>query len=738
MTPYDDDTNMQDVATEPESALDERMKDWEIRLLLTQAELERRAIALDAREAEADAGFARRSNEAREAVRAQMAEERAEHNRRLLAERAGRSSDLDAELDAKRAHAEQALAQQDQREQLRLRQERARHDAALDEEKERFGDEREAARRAIEQQHAEYRDRHNSVSLWDDRLKLRESELAELQNNSQRRADERIHEIEASVARRLADLKSDCERQSEMLGEREQQLRRFEELEIRLGESPDAVLRRQDAARTRIEQLEGQLLALPTLEEAARLRALLDEKREWGAQVEALHRELDTLKAQKTRWLVSVGELEQMKTLKEIEQRHVQALEIKIRTYGVEVDRLNQVYSQPAQLEARMSALTAPWRTDFKRAAPTSRPSEQEWLERITHGCEAVGIRFPRRLLNAFHTSLKVAGSSPLTVLAGVSGTGKSALPSLYARFGGVAFLRVAVQPNWDGPQSLFGYYNSVDSRFNATTLLRAMVQAQIDPGAAPHGLADRLLLVLLDEMNLAHVELYFSDLLSGLESRRDGAVTQEIDLGAGVAPYPLALGENVLWVGTMNEDETTKSLSDKVVDRANTLYFPRPTQLFSRSPRPPGDEAELLQADVWNDWKRDPSQLEPGLLTPFRKTLEQINEALEHAGRALGHRVWQAVESYMANHPDVIAAGQGGDAIALNGALQSAFEDQLVLKVMPKLRGIETRGDAERNCLQPIRGLLGPALAADFDTACRAGYGVFMWSSARYLESAA
>jgi 5-methylcytosine-specific restriction endonuclease McrBC GTP-binding regulatory subunit McrB len=132
-------------------------------------------------------------------------------------------------------------------------------------------------------------------------------------------------------------------------------------------------------------------------------------------------------------------------------------------------------------------------------------------------------MHFGPRLLRTFHTSLKAAEMSPLTVLAGVSGTGKSELPRLYARFGGLAFLPLAVQPNWDSPQSLFGYFNSVENRFNATELLQAMVQFQPSRQGSKreHSQEDRLLLVLLDEMNLAYVEQYFSDLLSKLEQRR-------------------------------------------------------------------------------------------------------------------------------------------------------------------------------------------------------------------------
>jgi hypothetical protein len=95
-----------------------------------------------------------------------------------------------------------------------------------------------------------------------------------------------------------------------------------------------------------------------------------------------------------------------------------------------------------------------------------------------------------------------------------------------------------------------------------------------------------------------------------------------------------------------------------------------------------------------------------------------------------------------MANHPEVIDARDRKDDAALQRSLRRAYEDQLVLKVMPKLRGIETTGDSKRNCLDPIRKQLdgadlGLQLSEDFDIACRVGHGAFIWNIARYLENA-
>ena len=119
------------------------------------------------------------------------------------------------------------------------------------------------------------------------------------------------------------------------------------------------------------------------------------------------------------------------------------------------------------------------------------------------------------------------------------------------------------------------------------------------------------------------------------------------------------------------------------------------------------------------------------------------MNKALAVAGRAIGHRVWQSVEYYMANYPDVRAAQNAGDKDTLDKALHTAFEDQLVQKVMPKLRGIDTRpGKSKSDCLVKILAQINAgiggnpfSLASDFELACELGHGQFIWQSANYLK---
>jgi hypothetical protein len=193
-----------------------------------------------------------------------------------------------------------------------------------------------------------------------------------------------------------------------------------------------------------------------------------------------------------------------------------------------------------------------------------------------------------------------------------------------------------------------------------------------------------------------------------------------------------------------MNQDETTKSLSDKVLDRSIIIHFPRPTTLERRLKLTPLDDKNrgpLLHKSAWQKWLAQGSDFTSEEIAPFKKFIEEMNAALAISGRAIGHRVWQSIEYYMANYPDVRVAK---DKVEKEKALHTAFEDQLVQKIMPKLRGIDTRGESKTKCLDIIHSQLNENrpevggkfnLNEDFELAIKLGYGQFIWQSANYLK---
>lgn len=355
------------------------------------------------------------------------------------------------------------------------------------------------------------------------------------------------------------------------------------------------------------------------------------------------------------------------------------------------------------------------------------------------------GLRFSERVLRAFHTSLKVADESPLLVLAGISGTGKSLLPRAYADALGLYFLNVAVQPGWDSPFDLTGFFSHVESRFKPTQLTRALLQmdehfdpSDWNPGEAFQPIDDSLLLVLLDEMNLARVEYYFSDFLSRLEIRRDinpnepdqrdraslrlqvGRSESDENGHSELLVYP---GRNVLFVGTMNEDESTQTLSDKVIDRANVMRFGRPATLATS--RRSEDKVERSDRLVcYSDWKKwsKGRTLNSDENEKVSKWTRMANDALSTIGRPFGHRTARAIRAYAERYPVFDDS---------ESALRHAMADQVEQKVLPKLRGVDPEEESGSESIGKIRQLVrelgDDRLANQVEEGCRHGH-AFVW----------
>lgn len=345
--------------------------------------------------------------------------------------------------------------------------------------------------------------------------------------------------------------------------------------------------------------------------------------------------------------------------------------------------------------------------------------SELDFLDDSNNFLRSKKLYFPQRVLRAFHTSLKVTDISPLVVLAGISGTGKSELPRRYAEAMGMHFLNVAVQPRWDSPQDMFGFFNYLENRYRATELGRALVQ--MDPfykepnrGWTPpenwdHSLSSQMLLVLLDEMNLARVEYYFSEFLSRLEtrrginrndseSRRKAEIGLEVGSGKNKSPVmQLFVDRNVLFVGTMNEDETTQALSDKVIDRANVLRFGRPGRIGEV-----GSEKTISALDskldfsVWNSWCKSDNDLPASERVRVLETIDALDKAMAEIKRPFGFRTRNSILSYVSNYPSED-----------NDAISDALADQIEQKILPKFRGLDSRDSAVKGSLSKIKSVL-------------------------------
>jgi 5-methylcytosine-specific restriction enzyme MrcB-like protein len=158
----------------------------------------------------------------------------------------------------------------------------------------------------------------------------------------------------------------------------------------------------------------------------------------------------------------------------------------------------------------------------------------------------------------------------------------------------------VAVRPNWTDSREMLGYFNPLTKRYVVQPVLKLLLRARDEMEAASR--EDRLpypFFVILDEMNLAHVEQYFSDFLSCLESGEALNLHEQPEIESGAnegeiaVPTTLQIPQNVFFTGTVNVDETTYMFSPKVLDRAFTIElhnvdlekFGHPKEHFDSAP---------------------------------------------------------------------------------------------------------------------------------------------------------
>lgn len=435
------------------------------------------------------------------------------------------------------------------------------------------------------------------------------------------------------------------------------------------------------------------------------------------------------------------NELAQLRARNEEEKR---GLKKEINDLKAEIAALtkerNTVKSKVSELTYELSSHVSREQMTLKKWEDLDRPvktinittttkyDEQNWLSEFEDNLATTGFRFDTRLIKAFHTSLKVADYSPMVVLSGISGTGKSLLPELYAHAVGMNFLQVPVQPRWDSPQDMLGFYNYMEHRYKATELSRLLWQSDSfnNPAQAKNNPAMNL--ILLDEMNLARVEYYFSDMLSKLEVRRGIDPTNEakrraaeIVLESGATSESkdvrrIFVGSNNLFIGTMNEDESTQSLSDKVKDRANVLRFGRPKELSGAAAN---KEAffkkytnRMMTETMWKKWI---STSGDGGISNLGQQMDEINSYLAELGRPFAHRMWNTVASYIRQYP---------------GDKHDALIDQIEMKILPKLAGLDmadpTINRVMNNLADYLHKLEEPKLNDAFDVACKRDF--FAW----------
>lgn len=172
--------------------------------------------------------------------------------------------------------------------------------------------------------------------------------------------------------------------------------------------------------------------------------------------------------------------------------------------------------------------------------------------------------------------------ASQLMILAGMSGTGKTKLPLKFAEYFNMTednntLLFVPVSPSFTEPSDVLGYLNPSNGLYvsSETRLVEFLRHAELNP--------DKMHMVLFDEMNLAQIEFWFAPFMSILEKDvKDRKIVLYSDsqrcINCETYPSSISIGRNIIFVGTINLDETTKNISDRLLDRAYIINLKKET----------------------------------------------------------------------------------------------------------------------------------------------------------------
>ncbi len=248
-------------------------------------------------------------------------------------------------------------------------------------------------------------------------------------------------------------------------------------------------------------------------------------------------------------------------------------------------------------------------------------------------------------ILRYFVASL---GASRLIILQGISGTGKTSLPYSLGKFLQLDTTVAAVQPAWRDRTELFGYFNEFTKMFNETEFLRAVYEANYFKD--PH-------VIILDEMNIARVEYYFAEMLSVLEMPRPeewkvNIVTAEWDNDPClIEGGKIHVNKNTWFVGTINNDDSTFAVADKVYDRAI------PIDLDSKAPFfvAPDTEPVHVTAEHLADMFADAKQKYPLSAEMLKKLDEMDAYVIKHFRLAFGNRIMKQIKDFV---PCYVACG--------------------------------------------------------------------------------
>ena len=256
-----------------------------------------------------------------------------------------------------------------------------------------------------------------------------------------------------------------------------------------------------------------------------------------------------------------------------------------------------------------------------------------------------LGLYYKIEMIRIFISAL---ASTKLVILQGISGTGKTSLAYAWGKFLKHSSCVASVQPSWRDRTDMFGYFNEFTKKFNETEMLKEMYIA---------GYCDEVFTVILDEMNLSRVEYYFAEMLSILEMpNRDEWIIELVPNSWKTDPKNIIGGKlkvppNMWYIGTINNDDSTFAVTDKVYDRAMPIDINDKGQVFEPIPT---DAKDINFTYLDNLFRTAMAENQISQET-LDKIEEMDNYVIQHFRIAFGNRIVKHMKQFV---PVFVACG--------------------------------------------------------------------------------
>ena len=245
---------------------------------------------------------------------------------------------------------------------------------------------------------------------------------------------------------------------------------------------------------------------------------------------------------------------------------------------------------------------------------------------------------------NMIRLFISALSATKLVILQGISGTGKTSLAYAWGKFIKNDAIIASVQPSWRDRTELFGYFNEFTKKFNETEVLKGLYEANY---------TDDLYVTVLDEMNIARVEYYFAEMLSILEMpSRDEWIVELVPSVWDTDPVLLKGGKlqipgNMWYIGTINNDDSTFAVTDKVYDRAMPIDINDKGQVFE----PVETEAMNINASYLEGLFAQAKENHP-LSEEMQKKIDEMDDyVIKHFRIAFGNRIVKQMKDFVATY---------------------------------------------------------------------------------------